>query len=165
MNPSQYYQESDLPTSRQRRRMWGRIEASLRPRTIIRVDDRRSFFWGMAAAFLLFFSAYGAYHALSHLSESERPIALRFDAAYRSAIAEFESVLPAAIRSDDPGQDHVLLDIQRQRIELLDTAIRELQQDMNRTDLSPLKRARLRQLYMLKLQALFDLIERGDTIL
>lgn len=163
MNSDHFYRESDSPTSQEKRRMWKHIGQAVHPPTGLRIADRRSFVYGMAAAFLLLFSSYGAYHTVLHVTDTRTPAALRFEEAYRSAIDGFENVLPAAINAADPERSPGISDIQRQRLALIDAAIREMQMDMNRTDLSPLKRSHLRQLYILKLQAMFDIIERGDT--
>lgn len=163
MNSDHFYRESDHPTPQDKKRMWNRIEAAVRPPTGLRIADRGSFVYGMAASLLLLFSAYGVYHAVQHVTETRTPAALRFEEAYRSAIDGFEDVLPAAINAADPDRAPGITDMQRQRLALIDAAIREMQADVNRTDLSPLKRSHLRQLYILKLQAMFDIIERGDT--
>ena len=53
--------------------------------------------------------------------------------------------------------------MKQQQLDLIDQAIRELRSNIARTDLSPVKQSRLRQLYSLKLQVLQDLLEHGDT--
>lgn len=161
MNADDFYKPSDSPSQGQRQKMWRAVEAATRQQAalVFAIRDRRSFLYGMAAAILMAFSCIGIYSVLTTALQSREPAELRFDAAYRSAIQEFESVLPTATR-DDAG-DSVNL-IKRQQLALIDAAVRELREDIARTDLSPLKRSRLRQLYSMKLRVLQEIIAQGD---
>ncbi len=142
--------------------MWRAIEAATKPPGIVvfAIRDRRSFVYGMAAMLLLFFSSIGVYTLLNSAMQSRQPAELQFDEAYRSAIEEFESVLPA-VAKNEPGESVMI--IKRQQMALIDHAIKELREDIARTDLSPLKRSRLRQLYGMKLRVLQEIIEQGDV--
>lgn len=164
MKPEQFYQGDDNPTRSTKQRIWRSIEGVLRPRRpLFSISDTRSFAYGIAASFLLLLSGYGLYHAVERFMAVDRPAELRFDAAYQSAIHEFERVLPTASgpSDNDPGQE--LLEARLQQIRLIDAAIRELRNDVARTDLSPVTQARLRQLYGLKLRALLEIIEQGES--
>ena len=163
MNPDQFYRQEDLPTRKERTTMWKHIAAGIRPGAIfLSIPDRRSFFYGMAAAILLILSGFGLSTVLGRFAVPEQPAELRFDEAYRSAIREFEEVLPAVSRESETDRARELLQTRRQQIAMIDAAILELRNDIERTDLSALKRSRLRQLYALKLQALLEIIEQGD---
>ncbi len=164
MNPDRFYRDDDNPTRSAKRRIWRSIDGVVRPRRpLLSVSDTRSFGFGIAASFLLLFSGYGLYHIVDRFVAVDRPAELRFDAAYQSAIQEFERVLPVASGPsyDDPAKE--LLEARLQQIRLIDAAIRELRTDIARTDLSPITQARLRQLYGLKLRALLEIIEQGES--
>ena len=163
MNPDQFYGQDDRPTLKERGTMWKRIAAGIRPGSMfLGIPDRRSFFFGMAAAVLLILSGFGLSTVLGRFAVPEQPAELRFDEAYRSAIREFEEVLPAVSREAGTDRSRELLQTRRQQIAMIDAAIVELRNDIDRTDLSALKRSRLRQLYALKLQTLLEIIEQGD---
>lgn len=143
--------------------MWRFIDRTLRPhRPLFSVSDTRSFVYGIAASFLLLLSGYGLYHMIERFSSSDRPAVIRFDAAYQSAIQEFERVLPAAADSRENDQGQEVLEARLQQIRLIDAAIKELRSDIARTDISPVTHARLRQLYGLKLRVLLEIIEQGE---
>lgn len=164
MNPDQFYRKEDLPTHWERRDMWNRIEARMRTRaTFLSIPDRRSFFYGIAAAFVILLSGFGLSALIGRFAVPDQPEELRFDEAYQSAIREFEEVLPAVSRSGETDRGRDLLQVRRQQIDMLDAAIVELRSEMKRTDLSALKRSRLRQLYALKLQVLLNIIEQGEV--
>jgi hypothetical protein len=164
MNKDHFYQPADFPTREERRTMWNRIKGhTLAERPFLSIPDRRSFFFGVAAAFLLVLSSLGLFTALQHLADSEQPAEIQFDQAYRSAIRQFEDVLPVVSRAGGNDQARDLLQTRRKQIEMIDAAILELRSDVPKTDLSALKQARLRQLYTLKLQVLLEIIEQGDV--
>lgn len=162
MNKEQFYSKDDLPSGAERAAMWKRIQSRIGHGPLFNIPDRRSFFYGIAAAFVLAFSGFGLYTLVDRIITPEQPVELRFDQAYRSAIQEFESVLPALGRVRDTEVERDMLQTRRQQIDLIDSAIRELREDIARSDLSPLKRSRLRQLYTLKLQVLLEIIEQGE---
>lgn len=164
MNPEQFYQSDDTPKRSTKQRIWRSIDGVLQPRRpLFSVSDTRSFVYGIAATFLLLLSGYGLYHMVDRFTNVDRPAELRFDAAYQSAIQEFERVLPAASSPSQDTRGHELFEARLQQIRLIDAAIRELRTDISRTDLSPITQARLRQLYGLKLRALLEIIEQGES--
>ncbi len=163
MNPEEFYQRDDTPTRSTKQRIWRSIDNVLHPhRPLFAVPDSRSFVYGIAASFLLLLSSYGLYHMVERLTTVDRPAELRFDAAYQSAIHEFERVLPVAADARESDQGQEVLEAQLQQIRLIDAAIKELHSDLARTDISPVTRARLRQLYGLKLRVLLEIIEQGE---
>ena len=99
MNPDQYYGKDDHPSPAARGRMWKNISAEVRiPSPILSIHDRRSFLYGMAASFLLILSVAGLISIVEKTMNANQPVEIRFDNAYRSAIAEFEDVLPSVER-------------------------------------------------------------------
>jgi hypothetical protein len=163
MNPEQFYQQGDRPSRPSKQRMWRSIDHTLRPhRPFFSVPDTRSFVYGIAASFLFLLSGYGLYTIVERATSGDRPAEIRFDAAYQSAIQEFERVLPAAADSRDSDQGQEVMEARLQQIRLIDAAIKELRTDIARTDISPVTHARLRQLYGLKLRVLLEIIEQGE---
>ena len=165
INPNNMYREDDFPTGEERNSMWRKIEKSIAPvRTpIFFIHDRRSFVYGIAAAFVLYFASFGAWQAVKQQMEGDLPVEIKVDQAYRSAIGALEEVIPVALpHQQTTPQDSGILSARQQQLQLLDTAIINLRKETGANDLSPVLRARLRQLYSLKLQVLQHMIEHGE---
>jgi hypothetical protein len=145
--------------------MWRRIRrhaAPLQPDTWF-VSDRRSFLLGMAATIVLGLAFVGAWNLARQAFENAQPQPLRLEQAYVSAIEEFEHVLPfVTARISQTPQAKGELTQRSQQLSLVDAAISELRLQTNGTDLSPLKRERIRQLYAMKLRILQQMIEKGE---
>ena len=164
MKPEHFYSPDEHPSSAARRRMWREIASGVSSRrSVFSIRDPRSFAAGMAAAILLLLAGNGLYDLAHRFYEQRRPQEVRFDEAYRSAIREFESVIPSPVKTASGGSSRAdLLHSRIRQLELVDSAITELRSDIARTDLSPLKRSRLKQLYAMKLQVLQEIIQQGD---
>lgn len=163
MKAEQFYTDDDRPSREAKKRMWAIISRSTgQSHILFAVRDSRSFFAGMAAAALLLLSGTGLYFLANHFVESRQPREVRFDDAYRSAIKEFEEILPSPVQVSSVETNGGRLESRIQQLALIDAAITELRLGIARTDVSPLKRSRLRQLYSMKLRVLQDIIEQGD---
>jgi len=163
MRPDQFYRDDDRPSRLTKKRMWAAISRTMgEPRVVFAVRDSRSFFFGMAAAVLLLLSAAGLYSLVNQFVESRQPQEVRFDDAYRSAISEFEDVLPSPVRVSSVETQSGRAQSRLDQLTLIDSAITELRADIARTDLSPLKRSRLRSLYSMKLRILQEIIQQGE---
>ncbi len=163
MKPEQYYTEDDTLSTETRNRLWRQIARSMGQRRVLfAIRDARSFFAGMAAAVILFLSGAGFLSLMNAFIDARQPQEIRFDDAYRSAIREFESLVPPAtpVTLTEPAAD--ALQSKLRQVVLIDSAIVQLRSEIARTDVSPLKRLRLRQLYNMKLQVLQDIIQLGD---
>ncbi|MGH2568425.1 MAG: hypothetical protein ACRDGA_08810 [Bacteroidota bacterium] len=165
IDPMEIYKDDDLPTGRERKQMWRAIEKGIAPaRTpMFFIHDRGSFAYGIAAAFVLYFASLGAWQVVTQNIEERQPAELKVDQAYRSAIGALEKVLPVAI-SSQPAEENGSgkLTARQQQLQLLDEAIIQLRRETGVNDLSPVMRARLLQLYSLKLQILQEMIEQGE---
>ncbi|HEY4612601.1 MAG TPA: hypothetical protein VII11_06430 [Bacteroidota bacterium] len=165
IDPKNVYRQDDVPTGKERQNMWRAIEQGIAPsRTpLFFIHDRRSFVYGIAAAFVLYFASLGAWQVVKQNIEDQQPAEIKVDQAYRSAIGALEQVLPVATPMvHDTSDASGALSARQQQLLLLDAAIAELRKETGTTDLSPVKRARLRQLYSLKLQILQQMIEHGE---
>jgi hypothetical protein len=166
INPERFYTSADSPTRGSKKRMWRSVEREIAPRrhAFFFVQDRRSFAYGMAAAFLLMLSSVGGITIVRQIAENAQPPVERLDRAYRSAISEFERVVPSVIAAAQQGKPTGgEFSSWQEQLRRLDGVIRELRQQMNGIDLSPLKREQLRRLYALKLQILQQMIEEGEV--
>ena len=162
MKAEQFYPEGDHPSRHAKERMWDVISKSTgKSITVLAIRDARSFVAGMAAAAVLLLSGTGLYSLVNRFVESREPQEVRFDDAYRSAIKEFEDILPPPVRVSSIETESGRLQSRFEQLTLIDSAISDLRSDISRTDLSPLKRSRLRQLYSMKLQVLQDIIQQG----
>jgi len=160
--PEQFYGPADNPSERTKERMWLAIERAIlgKRRGGLFITDRRSFYYGVAAAIALVFMSVGMFTVASNLVNASRPESIRLDLAYESAIHDFERFVPA-VTSVEPQQKDILL-TRKDQLRILDAAIADLKKDVNGHDLSPLKRARLRQLYSMKLHVVQEMIEQGE---
>jgi hypothetical protein len=127
------------------------------------IPDQRSFLYGVATSIIIYLSSVGIYHLISGIEERSQPMVIRLDEAYMSAISGFERVMPAiATAKAQSSQSLDQINGREVQLKLLDEAIEELRREINHRDISPLKRARLRNLYSIKLQILQKMIEQGD---
>lgn len=170
IEPEEFYAPSDEPSEAARRRMWARVAANIRPaRSPWLMLDRRSFALGMAASVVLLLAGYGAAVAVGRTLDQQRPSAVRVDLAYRAAIREFETLASEgpSTATDAPlavSRQEVLRSRQDQ-IRTIDEGIATLQSELRAGDLSPVKRARLRDLYARKLAVLQEMVEQGEITL
>lgn len=164
MNPDQFYRKDDSLSPTAHKRLWAIIASRRRiPSTFWSIPDGRSFFYGMAASLVILLSTAGLVSILGQTLHARQPAEIQFDDAYRSAIAEFEDLLPAVSSSARAASSHEALRAKLQQLVLIDAAIKDLRSDLASIDLSPLKQSKLRSLYSMKLQVLQEIIEQGDT--
>jgi hypothetical protein len=165
IKPDEFYGEGDSLRESRRNAMWATIRrhATTTSSGSLVVWDRRSFVFGMAASLIVALALYGGWSIVRQAFETATPQPLRLERAYISAIREFERVVPSIPVSDskEPQLAGQLLQ-RREQLKLVDAAISDLRSQTNRTDLSPLKRERLRQLYSMKLKILQQMIEEGE---
>lgn len=169
ISPERYYSNSDRLSPDIKKRMWRKIESEINTRRtsiLLTIPDKRSFLYGMAAALLIFFSAAGIISTIWNAFERSQPHAVKLDAAYTTAIREFEKIVPDVIvsKTDSAGTTD-LISVRRDELNNLDAAIQRLQTDAISGDLSPLRQRRLRQLYSMKLNILQEMIENGEIAL
>ncbi|MBI3585735.1 MAG: hypothetical protein HY088_01230 [Ignavibacteriales bacterium] len=164
MKPEEYYQPNDLPDNTTKSILWHAIEKEIAPHrfSLFAINDKRSFAYGIAAALVLYLSTVGAFTLIKQLIENGQPSVVQVDKAYQSAIYEFEKVMPRVTTISGSPQNSDVLLARKDQLKLLDTAINEFKSETQNTDLSPLKRTKLRQLYSLKLQILQQMIENGE---
>jgi hypothetical protein len=166
---NQFYSTSDLPTRAIKKRIWKKIKSEINFRhsyILFTIPDKRSFFYGIAAAFLIFFISSGIISTVQNAFESSKPHAVKLDAAYTIAIREFERVMPEIAATSASGKvtDNII-SIRIDELKNVDKAIIHLQNDAANGDLSPLKQKRLRQLYSIKLSILQEMVENGEITL
>jgi hypothetical protein len=165
IKPDDFYSRGDTPGEKQKEAMWAAIKRhTTAPSSVTSfVWDRRSFAFGMAASLILGLALYGGWSILREALEASRPQPLRLERAYVSAIREFEQILPTSGGDQSQSTRAVgQLTKRKEQLELVDRAITDLRLQTNGTDLSPLKRDKLRQLYGMKLQILQQMIEEGE---
>jgi hypothetical protein len=161
ISPDQVYDSTDVPGDGTRKRLWRGVRKGLKPgrASFLRIPERRSFLYGMAASLILYFSAVGLLSTVSGALEGSRPHDVRLDEAYMSAIRELEKVMPTASAAGE------YVAARRIQLSTLDDAIGVLWKEAQLGDLSPLKQQRLRQLYGMKIQILQSVIEKGSITL
>jgi hypothetical protein len=165
IKPEDFYTPEDAPGKRTTAGMWRSIQRQTEPLQATRwfVNDGRSFLLGMATTIVVGLALVGAWTLARQTFESAQPQPLRLERAYVSAINEFEQVLPVATaKVSQTPQSKEEMTQRAQQLSLVDAAISQLRLQTNGTDLSPLIRGRLRQLYALKLQILQQMIEKGE---
>lgn len=160
-----FYSPGDSPDKRREEAMWRAVQQSaapLRPGPFF-IKDGRSFAYGMAASIVLVLAFVGAWTLARQALENAQPQPLKLEQAYVSAIHEFERVVPSTtVNMARSPQIAGQLSERKVQLKQVDAAIAELRRQTNGTDLSPLKREHLRDLYSKKLQILQQMIEEGD---
>jgi len=165
ITPQQFYGANDLPDGKTSKRIWRGITREIAPHhgLFFFVEDRRSFAYGFGAALLFYLASVGAFQVARDAIEGSQPAVVKIDRAYQSAIDQFERVVPAVIvHAPQTPQATDQLSSRTEQLHLIDGAIRELRQQTNGNDISPITRERLRQLYSAKLQILQQMIEQGE---
>lgn len=165
IHPDKFYRNDELPDERTRQRLWKGIQKRVRRTRPLPsfVRDARSFGYGIAATVLLYLSAVGALTIVKDAVQNSQPAVVQVDQAYQSAIKAFEQIMPrlASTTQSEPDRGGELL-ARKDQIHMIDKAIEEFRRETNNSDLSPMKRTRLRQLYSMKLQILIDMIDNGE---
>jgi hypothetical protein len=165
IKPEDFYTSDELPDKKRTNAMWQFIRRSssrLRTEPML-VRDWRSFLYGMAATVVLGLALVGAWTIARQTLENSQPQPLRLEQAYVSAIHEFERVIPSVkVNTAQYSRDAGQFSQRHAQLMLVDAAITELRRQTNGTDLSPMKRERLRDLYRKKLQILQQMIEEGE---
>ena len=164
IRPEDFYRAEDLPERHEQQRMWNVIQRTLRPVSVLAmlIPDRRSFVYGMAATVFLYLASLGAWDLVHSAIEGSQPTEVKIGKAYSEAIDAFEQVLPAVVARASAPQYSDALSSRMTQLRLIDAAIADLRKDTAPNDLSPLKQARLRELYSLKLRILQRMIENGE---
>jgi len=168
IKPDKYYSKEDHPTSQSKKRMWYNISRKLASRksSFLFIPDKRSFIYGIAASFILYFAVLGIADRIKQTIEQSQPQVVKVDKAYQSAIREFEKIAPQVkytAATNRTGQDYA--SVRKEQLDNLDATIESLRKETPFGDLSPLLQTRLRQLYSMKLQILQDMIENGEITL
>lgn len=165
IKPDDFYGEEGALREKQKNAMWNAVRrhtTAVSSRSLL-MWDRRSFVFGMAASLVLGLAFYGSWTIVRQTVDASRPQPLRLEQAYVSAIREFEEVVPS-LPAKNPQTTLVAgqLTQRREQLKLVDQAIAAMRRQTNGSDLSPLKRDHLRQLYSMKLQILQQMIEEGE---
>ncbi|MBI4810376.1 MAG: hypothetical protein HY800_02830 [Ignavibacteriales bacterium] len=126
ITPDKFYNKADRLTNESRNRMWKNINRELpnRKGSFIHIPDRRSFFYGIAASFILYFSTLGVVGTINKAIEQSQPSVVKIDKAYQSAIHEFEKLTPQVkytAVADRAEQDYV--SVRKEQLDNLDATI------------------------------------------
>jgi hypothetical protein len=165
INADQFYSRDDMPDRATQNRIWQKIRKKIHPEkhSLLLIPDRRSFLYGVAASLILYLTGVGMFHEISNALERSQPADVRLDRAYTTAIKEFERVVPIATPAVKESQQTIgRKKILEEQLQLIDQAIGEIRLETNHSDYSSIKRARLRELYSMKLQVLQRMVEEGD---
>lgn len=163
---NRYYEEDELPDLKQKNRMWKNIETGLKPKrkVVFRIKDMTSFYYGIAASFVLIFAAIGVYSTARQFLYNSKPNEQKLNTAYQSAVKEFERVIPVALATMPQSENtREFIAAKKEQLNYLDAAIEEVKRESGTTDITPLKQIRLRQLYFSKLKVLQEIIDKGDV--
>lgn len=161
INKDKFYSEH-MPDIKAKSRMWKNIERKTKPekKLFFILHTMPGFYYGMAAAVVLFFTFYGVYSFGRNLLYDMKPEEIKLNKAYQSAINEFEKVVPAVNTGNYYERD--LYSAKMEQLRQIETAILELRRETYNNDLTPLKQLHLRQLYVNKLKILLEIIEQGE---
>jgi hypothetical protein len=165
IDPGKFYTHDELPDRSAKTRMWQNITRELRHAKypLSYVVDKRSFFWGVAASVIIYFTSVGIYTTVKQSVQNSRPDVVKLDAAYQSAINEFERVVPQTVSNTvaDPNAKNYIV-VRKEQLSKINEAIAGLRSESTGADLSSLKQRKLRELYGMKLKVLQEMIENGE---
>lgn len=163
INKDDFYMENS-PDTKTKKKIWDNIEREINPgkKVFFNIHALPGFYYGMAAAVVLFFTFYGVYSFGKSIVYQMKPEEIKLNTAYQSAIREFEKVVPAAVTTGG-FQQKDLLSSKMEQLSQIETAILELKRETYNNDLTPLKQLHLRQLYVTKLKILLEIIEQGEV--
>ncbi|TAK53089.1 MAG: hypothetical protein EPO24_14830 [Bacteroidetes bacterium] len=165
IQPETFYEDNEHPGTSSKHRMWKHIQRETRTPggSVFFIADGRSFIYGIAAAVILYFTSVGAYTTIMRSLENAKPEILRLDEAYQSAIEDFEKIVPqVAYSSATSDRERNYLEVRKEQLQKIDAAITALRKEIGGGDVSPLARKQLRQLYVLKLTVLQELVDKGE---
>ncbi|HRI30581.1 MAG TPA: hypothetical protein PLQ21_03550 [Candidatus Kapabacteria bacterium] len=159
MKISNFYDDDDMPSMEARQRMWNRISQSLSTKKQAHFFiETRSFFYGMVASVLITLCGVGLYSTVGGLVSSENEN--KETEAYKTAIREFEKVVPSKI-SLQSNQYEIIQD-KKQHIAMIDKEIDKVNKEMSSPEFAELRRITLRQLYHTKLSIILSMIDNGE---
>ena len=163
MKISNFYDEDDMPTIEARQRMWKRISHSLTMKKQAHFFiEKRSFLYGMVASVLITLCGVGAYSTVGTLMQGriQSTNENKETEAYKTAIREFEKVVPSKI-SLQSNQYEIIQD-KKQHIAMIDKEIDKVNKEMSSPEFAELRRITLRQLYHTKLSIILSMIDSGE---
>jgi len=162
----EFYKRNESPDYFTQKKIWKNVERSIKPLGIsfLNVHDPRSFYFGMAASFILIFFLIGVYTSAKALLYEVKPEEVKLNTAYQSAIKEFERVIPDVVSNiPQTSIKRSVVAVKMEELNYINSAIEELRKENLNHDLSPLKQMSLRQLYINKLKTLQDILEQGEV--
>jgi hypothetical protein len=160
----EFYKKNDVPGSFGKSRMWNNIRKELISNYLAGDNsiEWRSFFYGIAAAVILFFTLVGFYTVLDTVSDNQKPQIVHITEAYRNTAAKLESIIPEKLMSDQSVDIDEQLLPKKEKLIYVNEAISDLQTEYNKNDYSKLKLQRLYSLYKMKLEILEEIIAMED---
>jgi len=161
-----FYKVNESPDYSTRRKIWKNVERNIKPTgiSLFNIHDSRSFYFGMAASFILVFFLIGVYTSTKALLYEVKPEEIKLNSAYQSAIHEFERVVPAVVSNiPQTSIKRSVVASKMEELNFINQAIEDIRKENLNHDLSPLKQMSLRQLYINKLKTLQDILEQGEV--
>ncbi|MCF8261683.1 MAG: hypothetical protein K9J12_12975 [Melioribacteraceae bacterium] len=157
INQNEFYSKNDEPKKYSKFRVWRKIRSEIRSTKSKRME-LRSFALGFATALLAIFAFAGVFNLYTQLTIERLPQQVKINNAYKSAIDEFEKILP--VKSFDPNQDvDLVLASQLEKMNDINTAINTIKNERNDRDFSKINMQRLRLLYKMKLETIEQIIK------
>lgn len=161
IDPGSFYNQDDLPDQKTKELLWKSIRRGIGSH-LWHSLERRSFLLGMAASLVLMFAAVGTYTSVKDAVDYAQPNIVKLDRAYQAAIREFENITTRQGVHKASGQANSSLESRKEQLRGLEQAIEDLRRQTAGNDLSELKRAKLRELYGMKLKILQEMVEQGE---
>lgn len=161
IRPEKFYDGKDNPSMIKRKKMWRNIERGLDLRMYQAPFHFKSFAFGMAASVILFFTSIGIYNTVQNYFDSKKPGSVKINNAYREIIYDLEKIIPAKISAESIAVDEFIRS-RREKLENIDKGIYELQAVSRNSDFSTIKQERLRELYLMKLRIIEEIIKMEE---
>lgn len=164
---NQFYYSEDMPSKSEQKKMWEEIRYELfMKNTVSRRSsiELRSFVYGIAFTVLIFVVTMTAIKLVPGIMFDFKGSDTEINRAYSKAANELEKSLPDFISSFDKSErTRLLLNARLEELKEINDAIKEYQQILNQSDYTKIKQERMRELYQLKIDAIYNIIQlKGD---
>lgn len=162
MKITNFYDQEDMPAAEARQRMWNNISHALTVKKQAHFSiEKRSFLYGMVASVIITLCCVGVYSTVGGIvsgmsAENEN----KETEAYKTAIKEFEKVVPTTIAMK--SNDYEMIQDKKHHISMIDKEIDNVNKELSSPHFAELRRHKLRQLYHTKLSIILSMIDNGE---
>lgn len=166
IDKNKFYNEKDFLNENKKEIIWNKISNEINAGTKRNFHfEWRSFLIGAAAAVFLLFASIGIKTVIENQIFHSEPEYVKLDRSIREAANKFEKFIPAG-REIEYGSVAVddFISSRKEKLENVNYGITELQKDLGGVRYSQIKYRKLRELYLMKLNIIEEIIKMEEQI-